>query len=61
MIGKALMTEGFNDMVTAVKDCLINRDFSWKSYGIQKAISVVATILTCGWYFTLLTLFFYIP
>jgi hypothetical protein len=48
MIGKALMSEGISDMIIAVKDCLINRDFSWKSYGIQKAISIIATIICCG-------------
>lgn len=48
VIGRALIFEGVNDIITAVRDCLINRNFNWKDYAIQKAISIVATILTCG-------------
>lgn len=48
VIGRALISEGINDIITAVKDCLINRNFNWKDYAIQKAISIVVTVLTCG-------------
>ncbi|CAF5088689.1 unnamed protein product, partial [Rotaria sp. Silwood1] len=37
-IGLGLLSEGISDLITAVKDGIINRDFSWVAYGIQKAI-----------------------
>lgn len=47
-LGSALISEGISDMVFAVKSCLIDRDFSWKDYGIHKAISLAVTVLTLG-------------
>ena len=43
-----LMTEGVSDLITAVKDGIINRDFSWASYAIQKAISITVSIVCAG-------------
>lgn len=46
-IGTMLLSEGVNDMIFAIK-CGITGEFSWKDYGIQKAISLTITIATCG-------------
>jgi hypothetical protein len=46
--GMTFLTEGISDIVTAIKDGIINRTFSWVEYGIQKAISYVASILCMG-------------
>ncbi|CAM2724787.1 unnamed protein product [Rotaria socialis] len=47
-IGMGLLTEGISDLITAVKDGIINRDFSWVSYGIQKAISLTVSLVCAG-------------
>ena len=47
-IGMGLITEGVSDLITAVKDGIINRDFSWVSYGIQKAISLTVSLVCAG-------------
>ena len=47
-IGMGLITEGVSDLITAVKDGIINRDFSWVSYGIQKAISLTVSLACAG-------------
>ncbi len=46
--GIGLITEGVGDLITAVKDGIINRDFSWESWGIQKAISFTVSIVCAG-------------
>lgn len=46
--GMTFITEGLSDIMTAVKDGIINRSFSWVEYGIQKAISYVSSILCMG-------------
>ncbi|CAF1368755.1 unnamed protein product [Didymodactylos carnosus] len=43
-----LISEGVGDLIIAVKDGIINRDFSWASYGIQKAISLTVSIVCAG-------------
>ena len=47
-IGMGLLSEGISDLITAVKDGIINRDFSWVSYGIQKAISLTVSLVCAG-------------
>lgn len=47
-IGMGLITEGVSDLITAVKDGIINRDFSWVSYGIQKAINLTVSLVCAG-------------
>ncbi|CAF1332837.1 unnamed protein product [Adineta steineri] len=47
-IGMGLITEGVSDLITAVKDGIINRDFSWVSYVIQKAISLTVSLVCAG-------------
>ncbi|CAF3974687.1 unnamed protein product, partial [Rotaria sp. Silwood1] len=47
-IGLGLLSEGISDLITAVKDGIINRDFSWVAYGIQKAISLTVSIVCAG-------------
>lgn len=48
VFGMTFLTEGISDILTAFKDGIINRSFSWIEYGIQKAISYVASILCMG-------------
>ncbi|CAF0923021.1 unnamed protein product [Adineta steineri] len=47
-VGMGLIYEGVCDLITAVKDGIINRDFSWVSYGIQKAISLTVSLVCAG-------------
>jgi hypothetical protein len=47
-IGMGLMSEGVADLITMVKDGIINRNFSWESYGIQKAISMTVSLVYAG-------------
>eukprot|EP00926_Amoebophrya_sp_RCC4398_P013286 GSA120T00025530001.1 len=35
-------------MITAVKDIVINRSFSWAQWGINKAVSISVSLLTAG-------------
>jgi hypothetical protein len=46
-IGKALIEEGVSDIIFAVQSG-IEGNFSWKNYGINKAISIGTSILTFG-------------
>ena len=41
------MSEGVNDIMFAL-ECAYTGYFSWKSYAIQKAVSIAFTIVTCG-------------
>uniref|UniRef100_A0A914PSA0 Protein translocase subunit SecA n=1 Tax=Panagrolaimus davidi TaxID=227884 RepID=A0A914PSA0_9BILA len=47
-IGYALIQEGVCDLIAAVKDGIINRNFSWARWGIQKAISLAITVACAG-------------
>jgi len=47
-IGMGLISEGVSDLITSVKDGIINRDFSWESWGIQKAISMTVSLVCAG-------------
>lgn len=47
-IGITLLSEGILDIVTAVKDGIINRNFSWSTWGIQKAIVLTVSIAFAG-------------
>ncbi|CAF1431542.1 unnamed protein product, partial [Didymodactylos carnosus] len=47
-IGMGLISERVSDLITAVKDGIINRDFSWASYAVQKAISLTVSIVCAG-------------
>ncbi|CAF3836247.1 unnamed protein product [Rotaria sp. Silwood1] len=47
-IGTALIAEGVSDLIVVVQRGIINRDFDWKSYGIQKAISLTVAIACVG-------------
>ncbi|UJR29897.1 hypothetical protein I4U23_017445 [Adineta vaga] len=46
--GLSILQEGISDLITCVKDGIINRNFSWKQWGIQKAISFAITIACAG-------------
>jgi|GEM_PF-2411674 len=47
-IGSGMLLEGVSDLITAVRDGIINRNFDWKSWGIQKAISFTVSIVCAG-------------
>ena len=47
-VGYAMMSEGVSDMITVVKDGIINRNFDWASWGIQKAVSLVVSVICAG-------------
>ena len=47
-LGAALIGEGVSDLITAVVDGFINQDFNWKSWGIQKAISLLVGVVSFG-------------
>lgn len=47
-IGMGLITEGVSDLITAVKDGIINRSLDWASWAIQKAISLTVSIVCAG-------------
>lgn len=46
--GAGLLTDGIGDLITAVQDGIINRDFSWKTWGIQKVISLTISVACAG-------------
>eukprot|EP00392_Amoebophrya_sp_AT5.2_P019007 g19694.t1 len=46
--GQGLLAEGISDLVTCVKDVIINRNFDWASWGISKAVSLAISIVTAG-------------
>jgi hypothetical protein len=45
--GLGLISEGVSDLITAVK-AGIQGEFSWKDWGIQKAISIAISVVTAG-------------
>uniref|UniRef100_A0A914PHR9 Uncharacterized protein n=1 Tax=Panagrolaimus davidi TaxID=227884 RepID=A0A914PHR9_9BILA len=47
-VGFAFMQEGISDLIYAVKSGIIERNFDWATYGIQKAISLTITICCFG-------------
>lgn len=47
-VGASFLQEGISDLYTAVKDGIINRDFSWAAYGFQKAVSLVVSVCCLG-------------
>ena len=46
--GVGMIMEGVSDVVTAVVDGIINRNFSWKNWTIMKAISYTVSIVCAG-------------
>ncbi|KAK0174293.1 hypothetical protein PV327_011004, partial [Microctonus hyperodae] len=46
--GMSLIIEGISDIITAIKDGIINRDFDWATWIIQKAISLTVSIICAG-------------
>lgn len=46
--GIGMIMEGVSDVVTAVRDGIINRNFDWKNWGIMKAISYTVSIVVAG-------------
>lgn len=46
--GIGLVGEGVSDIITAVKDGIIHRDFSWSKWGCDKLVSMSVTIFTAG-------------
>ena len=44
----ALINEGAFDIITAVVDCIILRDFSWTSYLEMKAVTFTTALITAG-------------
>ncbi|EFA86030.1 hypothetical protein PPL_01263 [Heterostelium album PN500] len=47
-VGVPLMAEGISDIITAIHEGVIDRTFSWKQWGIEKAISVTVSLITAG-------------
>ncbi|CAF1057990.1 unnamed protein product [Didymodactylos carnosus] len=47
-LGLSVLQEGISDLITCVKAGIINRNFSWKQWGMQKAISSAVTIACAG-------------
>ncbi|XP_047128515.1 uncharacterized protein LOC124809060 [Hydra vulgaris] len=47
-VGIGLITEGFADLHTVYK-AYSTRQFSWKAYGTQKAISLAVSAVSMGW------------
>eukprot|EP00923_Selenidium_pygospionis_P059139 GHVN01104088.1.p1 GENE.GHVN01104088.1~~GHVN01104088.1.p1 ORF type:complete len:2548 (+),score=548.97 GHVN01104088.1:965-7645(+) len=47
-IGLTLLLEGLSDLSTAYDSCIVQRNFSWKSYGMNKAISVIVTLVSAS-------------
>lgn len=47
-VGLGVLMEGISDVITGIKDGIINRNFSWKNWGIQKAISYTISIVCAG-------------
>ena len=47
-LGKALISEGVSDLITAVK-AGIQGGFSWAEWGLQKAISLAVSLISAGW------------
>ncbi|CAF3319052.1 unnamed protein product, partial [Rotaria sp. Silwood2] len=47
-LGLSFLQEGISDLIACVKDGIINRNFNWKQWGIQKAISLAVTIACAG-------------
>ncbi|KPJ20365.1 Protein translocase subunit secA [Papilio machaon] len=47
-IGMGLITEGVSDIITAVKDGIINRDFDWAMWGLMKVISLTVSVVCAG-------------
>ncbi len=45
--GMAFISEGVSDLITAAK-AGIKGEFSWKEWGIQKAISIAISLVTAG-------------
>ncbi|XP_068631404.1 uncharacterized protein [Battus philenor] len=46
--GMAFISEGISDIITAVKDGIINRDFDWATWALMKIISVTVSIVCAG-------------
>lgn len=44
-------TDGFSDIINAVKSCLIDRNFSWKEYVNNHALSLLTNIQTFGTFY----------
>jgi hypothetical protein len=47
-VGMGLLMEGISDVITSIKDGIFFRNFSWKSWGIQKVISYTVSIVCAG-------------
>lgn len=47
-LAMSLIIEGISDIITAIKDGIINRDFDWATWAIQKAISITVSIICAG-------------
>lgn len=47
-IGVGMLVEGVTDLITCVVDGMINRDFNWSSWSIQKVVSYAVTIACAG-------------
>ncbi|CAF4292542.1 unnamed protein product [Rotaria sp. Silwood2] len=47
-LGMGFISEGVGDLIVAIKDGIINKDFDWTSYGIQKAISFTVSLVCAG-------------
>ncbi len=46
--GVGLILEGVGDVITAIVDGVIRRDFSWASWGLQKVVSLSVSIVCAG-------------
>ncbi|XP_017266578.1 uncharacterized protein LOC108232940 [Kryptolebias marmoratus] len=46
-VGMGLITEGISDCIYGI-EALVTGDFSWKSWAIEKAISIGVSLISCG-------------
>eukprot|EP00392_Amoebophrya_sp_AT5.2_P010211 g10264.t1 len=47
-IGLGLISEGVSDIICAVKDVHINKNFDWKSWGVNKVVSLAVSMISAG-------------
>lgn len=47
-IGMGLISEGVSDIITAIKDGIINRDFDWATWALMKVISIAVSVVCAG-------------
>lgn len=47
-IGMGLISEGISDIITSIKDGIINRNFDWATWALMKVISIAVSVVCAG-------------